>query len=70
MPGRGIIPLDRLIAATRDAGFAGSYVVEIFSIDVADSLYDADLKEVIRQSRDGMAAAWNRRSVDPSNGIS
>jgi hypothetical protein len=33
-------------------------VVEIFSLDVADSLYDSDLAEVIRRSRTGMEAAW------------
>ena len=58
VPGDGIIPLARLIAATRAAGFSGSYVVEIFSLDVADSLYDGDLDAVIRRSRDGMATAW------------
>ena len=59
VPGEGRIPLGRLIAATRRAGFAGPYVVEMFSNDVADSLYDRDLEDVIRRSRAGMAAAWN-----------
>lgn len=58
VPGDGDIPLARLLAATRRAGFEGPYVVEIFSMDVADSLYDGDLDEVIRRSRDGLAAAW------------
>lgn len=38
VPGDGTIPLARLIAATRAAGFKGPYVVEIFSTNVADSL--------------------------------
>ncbi|WP_375382639.1 sugar phosphate isomerase/epimerase family protein [uncultured Sphingomonas sp.] len=58
VPGDGAIPLGPLIAATRAAGFEGAYVVEIFSLDVADSLYDQDLEAVIGRSRDGLAAAW------------
>lgn len=58
VPGDGAIPLSRLIAATRAAGYAGPYVVEIFSQDVADSLYDGDLAEVIRRSRAGIEAAY------------
>ena len=58
VPGDGTIPLGRLLKATREAGFAGPYVVEIFSNDVPDSLYDTDLDEVIRRCRSGMAAAW------------
>ena len=58
MPGDGAIPLGRLLKATREAGFAGPYVVEIFSNDVPDSLYDTDLEDVIRRCRSGMAAAW------------
>jgi sugar phosphate isomerase/epimerase len=57
-PGDGVIPLADLISATRKAGFEGSYVVEIFSIDVADSLYDTDLAGVIERSASGMSRAW------------
>ena len=59
VPGDGAIPLARLIAATRATGFDGPYVVEIFSDDVADSLYDQDLEQVVRRCREGMAAAWS-----------
>ena len=59
VPGTGSIPLARMLAATRAAGFDGPYVVEIFSLDVADSLYDRDLEAVITESRDGLAAAWS-----------
>ena len=58
VPGDGCIPLARLMRATRDAGFHGPYVAEIFSIDVADSLYKGDLDAVIRRSHAGMEAAW------------
>ena len=59
VPGEGAIPLSRLIAATRKAGFVGPYVVEIFSNDVADSLYDTDLDAVIDRCKAGMQAAWD-----------
>ena len=58
VPGDGSIPLAALLKTTREAGFSGPYVVEIFSIDVADSLYNGDLDAVIRRSRAGMEAAW------------
>ncbi|MDQ2949400.1 MAG: sugar phosphate isomerase/epimerase [Acidobacteriota bacterium] len=58
VPGDGIIPLGRLLRATHDAGFAGPYVVEIFSNDVTDSLYAIDLDEVIARSEIGLLAAW------------
>ncbi|MBE7218213.1 MAG: sugar phosphate isomerase/epimerase [Caulobacteraceae bacterium] len=58
VPGEGAIPLARLIAATRKAGFKGPYVVEIFSMDVDDSLYDTDMDAMIDRCRSGMNAAW------------
>lgn len=63
VPGDGIIPLAALVKATRAAGFAGAYVLEIFSNDVADSLYDGDLDAVVRRGRAGMAAAWAEASA-------
>jgi len=62
VPGDGAIPLADLIRATRAAGFDGTYVVEIFSQDVADSLYDVDLEAVIRRSRDGLRRAYEASS--------
>ncbi len=57
-PGDGPMPLAALMKATREAGFEGEYVVEIFSNDVADSLYDGDLDALLTRSRSGMEAAW------------
>ena len=57
-PGDGDIPLADLITATRKAGFTGPYVVEIFSDDVADSLYDTDLDALVDRCKAGMQAAW------------
>ncbi len=58
VPGDGSIPLDRLIAVTRKAGFAGPYVVEIFSNDVSDTLYDQNLEQILERCRAGMTTAW------------
>ena len=58
VPGDGCIPLADLMRATDAAGFAGPYVVEIFSLDVRDSLYEANLREVIERCRAGMTKAW------------
>ncbi|GAC1639414.1 MAG: sugar phosphate isomerase/epimerase [Chloroflexota bacterium] len=56
--GQGEIPLPRLLRAIYESGYRGPYVVEIFSGDVPDSLWKSDLHTVIRQSRTGLAAAW------------
>ncbi len=58
VPGDGTIPLAKLIEATRKTGYDKPWVIEIFSNDVADSLYDDDLESVVRRCRQGMAAAW------------
>ena len=58
VPGDGPIPLAGLIAATRATGYDRPWVVEIFSNDVADSLYDGDLESVVVRCRRGMNAAW------------
>lgn len=58
--GDGPIPLGELMRATRRAGFDGAYVVEIFSKDVADSLWEGDLDATLRRSKAGMERAWAR----------
>ena len=58
VPGDGSIPLGRLLKATQAAGYRGACTVEIFSLDVSDSLYEGDLDEVIRRSRSGLNEAW------------
>lgn len=51
IPGTGEIPLGGFIAALERAGYAGPYVVEIFSSEsLPDSLWRGDLREVIRRS--------------------
>lgn len=58
VPGQGKIPLADLIRATRATGYVLPYVVEIFSNDVTDSLYDRDLEKVLVETRKGFTAAW------------
>ena len=42
----------------REAGFTGAYSVEIFSRGVPGALWEADLEQVIRDSRAGLDRAW------------
>lgn len=58
VPGTGDLPLAELIRATRATNYDRPYVVEIFSNDVADSLYDDDLERVVADCKRGFAAAW------------
>jgi sugar phosphate isomerase/epimerase len=58
IPGQGEIPLPPLLRAIHESGYRGPYVVEIFSGDVPDSLWEADLAQVIVESRSGLDHAW------------
>jgi len=63
--GRGEIPLPALIHAIHGSGYRGAYTLEILSSDVPDSLWDADLPEVIRDSRIGLEKAWREAGEPP-----
>lgn len=63
VPGRGCIPLGRLLHAMHDVGYRDVCTVEIFSQDVPDSLYDTDLHAVVQESRKGLDVAW--RNAQP-----
>ena len=52
--GDGSLDFAPFLAGLRDARFAGPIVLEIFSKDVADSLYDGDLHAVVSRSRDAL----------------
>ncbi|WP_461449601.1 sugar phosphate isomerase/epimerase family protein [Mucilaginibacter sp.] len=60
VPGDGIIPIGKLLQTVYQTGYKGACSVEIFSQDVADSLYKTDLKEVIRRSKNGLEEAWGK----------
>jgi hypothetical protein len=50
------------VKAAYGAGFEGVCTVELFSNDVADSLYKEDLDAVLRRCRAGVEAAWAKVS--------
>lgn len=56
VPGDGVIPIGELLHIVQETNYKGAYSVEIFSQDVADSLYKNDLNEVIRRSQKGLHA--------------
>ena len=56
--GRGGIPLPPLLRAVHESGYRGAHTLEIFSRDVPDPLWDADLRRVIEDSRSGLERAW------------
>jgi sugar phosphate isomerase/epimerase len=64
--GQGAIPLPPLLRAVHESGYRGPDVVEIFSGDVPDSLWERDLDQVIAASRTGLEEAW--RAAFPSPG--
>lgn len=58
VPGDGGIPLGPLLRAVAAAGFRGPATLELFSIDVADSLYDRSPRDVILCARAALEEAW------------
>ena len=58
IPGDGIIPLGKLLRVVQETNYHGACSIEIFSQDVADSVYQTDLKAVIRRSKEGLENAW------------
>ncbi|GAA2639712.1 sugar phosphate isomerase/epimerase family protein [Actinomadura fulvescens] len=57
--GTGPIPTSQLLHAAFEGGYRGPCVLEIFSSDVPDSLYDGDLAALIRDNRVALQRAWN-----------
>ncbi len=59
IPGAGEIPLAALLRAIHETGYDGAYTLELFSdTSLPDSLWRADGREVIQQSRAGLDKAW------------
>lgn len=52
--GKGSLDFAPFVAGVRDAGYYGPWVLEIFSENVPDSLYDGDLGAVVRDSREAL----------------
>ena len=66
IPGQGTIPLGRLLRGVYWASYRGACAVEIFSQDVPDSLYDTDLRAMVRESRQGLESAWRNPGHRPA----
>ncbi|HEY1654804.1 MAG TPA: sugar phosphate isomerase/epimerase family protein [Candidatus Tumulicola sp.] len=52
--GDGTLDFQPFLAGLRDAGYEGPLVLEIFSQNVPDSLYDGDLRAVVTRSREAL----------------
>lgn len=59
--GDGSIDFPPFLDGLRDSGYDGPIVLEIFSKDVPDSLYDGDLDAVVARSRDALARLLAKR---------
>ena len=60
MPGDGIIPIGKLLHIVNKTNYKGACSVEIFSNNVPNSIYKADLYEVIQRSKKGLQSAWSQ----------
>ncbi len=56
--GRGEIPFPALLRAIHASGFEGAYSVELFSAGVPDSLWEGDLRQLIRDNHAQLELAW------------
>lgn len=56
--GTGQIPIGDLLHVVHEAGYRGPCVLEIFSQDVPDSLYDTDPRELLSVNRTALERAW------------
>jgi sugar phosphate isomerase/epimerase len=56
--GRGEIPLASLLRAVHAGSYRGTYTLEIFSRGVPGALWESDLREVIRESREELERVW------------
>lgn len=63
--GQGEIPFPPLLRAVYEAGYRGFYELEIFSGDVADSLWKGDMDRVITQSFENLEEAWRQAFSPP-----
>lgn len=63
--GDGEIPLAALVRAVRSTGFAGAYVLEIFSSQsLPDSIWSADFRTTLERNMRAFDAIWNASRID------
>lgn len=76
LPGRGIADLGALLRALDEAGFEGTYDLEIFSDDgtfgqrFEDSLWFLPPEELARRGREAFLAVWEATFADEGDGRS
>ena len=69
LPGDGVADLPAMLRALHDAGWRGSYDLEVFSDDGAfgsayeDSLWREDPGDVARRGREAFRQLWDRATV-------
>ena len=56
--GHGEIPFPAFLRAVHASGFREPYVVEIFSAEVPDPLWEGDLRQLIRDNRTNLDTVW------------
>lgn len=59
VPGEGVIPLGSFLQRVRVLKYQGPIVVELFSEDVPDSLWNEDLNAVVARCKAGVTKAMN-----------
>lgn len=63
IPGEGLIPIDTFLHRTLSTGYKGAYVIELFSEYDPDSLWNQDLKTVVKQCKAGVLEAEKRMKI-------
>ncbi len=59
--GDGSIPLAQIVAASREAGYNGPYVLEIFSSEsLTDSIWRQNPVDVVRKNKEAFSQVWKR----------
>ncbi len=52
--GKGSLDFAPFVAGVREAAYGGPWILEIFSENVPDSLYDGDLEAIVTESREAL----------------
>jgi sugar phosphate isomerase/epimerase len=70
LPGDGVADLPAILRALHDAGWRGSYELEVFSDDgtfgsaYPDSLWSQDPDGLVRRGREAFFRQWERAAVE------
>ncbi len=58
LPGKGVIPLVTLLKAIRQAGYAGAYILEMFSETHLDGSHWLDSRRTLHEGKKAFATIW------------